>query len=68
MHVSVFQWGLLSVWAHRNALRNRRFGNCCENCGQGGVKPTEAPKEPLLATTQWSPPGQRLVDMDFTAL
>lgn len=68
MPLSVLQRGLLSVWASRNAPRNRRFGNYCENCGQEEVKPTEFPKEPLLATTESSPHGQSLVVADFSAL
>lgn len=63
--ISVLQRALLSVWAYKNTLTNRRFGNYCEKCGQVEVKPTESPKEPLLQTTQISPLGQRLVDTDF---
>lgn len=50
--LSVLQRGLLSVWASKNAPRNRRFGNYCENCGQEEVEPTEFPEEPLLPSPQ----------------
>lgn len=64
MHVSCPHRGLCSMWASRNALRNRRFGNYCENCAQEEVKPTEFHEEPLLPTTQSSPCGQSLVVPD----
>lgn len=60
----MLQRELRSVWASRSALRNRRFGNYCENCAQEEVKPTEFPEEPLLPATQSSPSGQGLVVPD----
>lgn len=35
------------MWVSRNALRNRRFGNYCENYAQEEAKLTEIPQEPL---------------------
>lgn len=67
MHLSVLQRGLCSVWASRNASRNRRVGNYCENCAQEEVKPTDSPRsfycQPFRVLL-----GDSLVVSDLSAL